>query len=131
MIELNKNELEALRVLWKNGPLKPADIQHRFSWPIENATLRSVLRVLIQKGQVKRHRMGKAYYYQAMASRRGILSKMARRMAQVFSGGSAADLIAQLIKSEKLTRQEIHELQQIAATKATGVTSKEKGRKER
>lgn len=130
MSELNKNELEAMRILWKNGPLKPAEIQRRFAWPIENATLRSVLRVLMQKGHVKRRRKGKAYFYHAKVSRRGILSKMARRMAEVFSAGSAADLIAQLIKTENLTREEIQELRQIAATKATGTTSKEKERKE-
>ena len=130
MTELNKNELEAMRILWKNGPLKPAEIQHRFSWPIENATLRSVLRVLMDKAHIKRHKKGKAYYYQPKASRRGVFSKMARRMAEVFSAGSAADLIAQLIKTERLTKEEIQELQQIAATKATGTTSKEKERKE-
>lgn len=128
MPELNKSELEAMRVLWEKGALKPAEIQKHFSWPIENATLRSVLRVLMGKGHVKRRKKGKAYFYQAKASPRGVLSKVSRRMAHVFSGGSAADLIAQLIKSEKLTDEEIQELQQIAATKTTGKTSKGKER---
>ena len=118
MAELNRNELEAMRVLWELGPGKPAEIQAEFSWPIENATLRSVLRVLLDKGQVKRRKKGKAYFYQAKATRKGTLSSMSQRMAQVFTGGSSADLILQLVKSEKLSKEEIAELRRIAADKA-------------
>lgn len=117
MTDLNRNELEALRVLWEHGPLKPGEIQDHFGWPIENATLRSVLRVLVEKGQARRRKEGKAFYYRATASRRGVLSNMARRMALVFTGGSAADLIAQLIRQERLSPEEIDELRRIAQEK--------------
>lgn len=124
MAELNKNEMEAMRILWRQGALKPAQIQAEFSWPIENATLRSVLALLVDKGLVAREKRGKAFFYQAKGSQRGMLSKMARRMAQVFTGGSTADLIAQLIKNEKLSPQEIEELRRIAAEKASETTGK-------
>jgi hypothetical protein len=67
MISLNDNELEALRILWEHGDLKPADIQDRFSWPIENATLRSVLVNLVAKKQANRRLQGKAFFYAAYA----------------------------------------------------------------
>ena len=117
MSELNKNELEAMRILWEKGSLKPAEIQESFSWSIENATLRSVLRILMKKGFVKRRKKGKAYFYMAKASRQNILKNMFQRMAQVFSGGSYSELIAQLIKSEKLSKKEIEELKRIADKK--------------
>jgi BlaI family penicillinase repressor len=119
MLELNRNELEAMRVLWHEGALKPAEIQEHFSWPIENATLRSVLRVLMEKGQLTRRKKGRAFYYKTKASRRGVLSTMSRQMAHVFTGGSTADLIAQLIKTEKLSKAEIEELRQIAEARAS------------
>jgi len=118
MTDLNRNELEAMRVLWERGALKPADIQGEFEWPIENATLRSVLRQLVEKGHARREKQGKAYFYQARASRRSLLDSMARRMARVFSGGSAADLIAQLIRAEELSDEEIETLRRLAASKA-------------
>jgi predicted transcriptional regulator len=117
MAELNRNELEAMRVLWEKGTLKPAEIQEGFSWDIENATLRSVLRVLMDKGYVTRRKKGKAYYYRAKASRRSVLRNVAGRMAHVFTGGSPADLIAQLIKTEKFSKEEIEELRRIASEK--------------
>ncbi len=114
MEELNRNELEALRVLWDHGEAKPADIEAAFSWPIDNGTLRSVLRVLVDKKLVARRKLGKAYWYKAKRSRQGVMSSMAQQMAQVFTGGSAADLIAQLIKTEKLKPEELAELRRIA-----------------
>ena len=54
MEDLNRNELEAMRILWEHGMMKPAEIQEEFSWPIENATLRSVHAGLIEKGHVRR-----------------------------------------------------------------------------
>jgi BlaI family transcriptional regulator, penicillinase repressor len=117
MADLNKNELEAMRILWSGPELKPAEIQDRFTWSIENATLRSVLAQLVEKRLVSRRRRGKAFFYRARAARETLLSTMTRRMAQVFTGGSTADLIAQLIKIEKLSPEEIAELRSAAAEK--------------
>ncbi|MBX7258293.1 MAG: BlaI/MecI/CopY family transcriptional regulator [Candidatus Hydrogenedentes bacterium] len=114
MPELNENELEAMRVLWEKGPSKPSDIQEEFAWPIENATLRSVLRVLVEKGHVSRRKEGKAFVYRARSSQRGILASMARMMARVCCGGDPAHLIAQLIRMEKLSDEELLNLRRIA-----------------
>jgi BlaI family transcriptional regulator, penicillinase repressor len=118
MDALNRNELEALRVLWERGESKPAEIEVEFSWPIDNGTLRSVLRVLMDKGLVARRKAGKAYVYEATKSREGVMSRMARNMAHVFSGGSTAGLIAQLIKTEQLSPEDLAELRRIARSEA-------------
>jgi predicted transcriptional regulator len=111
---LNRNEVEALRILWEAGAQKPADIQSAFGWPIENATLRSVLRGLVEQGLITRTKHGKAYFYRAKVSRESQLRRMVRRMAEVFTGGSRADLILQMVRSEKLTLAEIEVLQRLA-----------------
>ena len=131
MEQLNRNELETMRILWEKGPLKPAELETEFSWPIENATLRSVLRVLMDKGHVKRRRKGKAFYYQARSSRKGLLTSFARQMAHVFADGSGADLIVQLIKAERLSREEIAELQRIAGNLASESSPQDEGKGQR
>jgi predicted transcriptional regulator len=119
MDALNRNELEALRVLWDEGESKPSDIEAQFSWAIDNGTLRSVLRVLMDKGLVVRRKSGKAYYYKARKSREGVMARMTRQMARVFSGGSAADLIARLIKTERLSPKDLAELRRVAQAKSS------------
>lgn len=117
MHDLNPNEVETLRILWDLGPSKPAEIQQEFGWSIENATLRSVLRGLVEKQVLVREKQGKAFYYRPRVTRRSQLRRTIRRMAEVFAGGSTGDLVLELIRSEKLTPEELAELQRIAAGK--------------
>lgn len=104
---LNRNELEALRILWEAGPLKPADIQARFDWPIENATLRSVLVQLVEKGQAEREEEGKAFVYRARVAKSTLLHGLMERLARVFAGGSHQALVAQLVESGDLTPEDL------------------------
>jgi len=126
---LTPGEIEVMQVLWEHGELKPSEIEERFPRPIKNAALRFQLKTLLEKGHVKRRKVGKAYRYQAMTEREGAFKKMARRFAEGFCQGSAAGLIAELIKTEELTPEEIKELRDLAASKAAGEPPKGKRRK--
>ena len=113
-------ELEVMQVLWANPGLKPDEILDHLERPLANAALRSVLRVLLQKGHVTRRKIGKAYHYRPKRSAQTSFRKMTNQLADVFCRGSKADLIVQLIKTEKLSDDDIRELQRIAADRATG-----------
>ena len=116
-MDLNKNETEALRVLWDRGELKPGDIQSEFGWTIENATLRSVLRNLLDKELVTRRKEGKAFVYKARKRKQSQFSQAMQRMAEVFTGGSRVGLIMELLKREELSPEEIEELKTLASQK--------------
>lgn len=111
---LNQNELETLRILWERGESKPADIEALFSWPIENATLRSVLMNLLRKRQVSRRREGKAFFYAARLPKRTLFQSMISRLAEVFAGGSHRELVAQLVESGDLKREDLVALKRVA-----------------
>jgi BlaI family transcriptional regulator, penicillinase repressor len=115
MISLNQNELEALRILWEAGELKPAEIQARFLWPIENATLRSVLVNLVEKKHVNRKLQGKAFYYEARVKRGSLLQTMMRTLARVFAGGSNQQLVAQLVETGDIKPADLKLIRQTAA----------------
>src|SRR5271157_3425887 len=102
MIALNQNELEALRILWGRGELKPAEIQSHFAWPIENATLRSVLVNLVEKKHITRRLQGKAFLYAARVPKASLLQSMMKTMARVFAGGSHQDLVVQLMETSDI-----------------------------
>lgn len=117
MKPFTSGELEVMQVLWRHGSLKPAEIQVRFPRPIQNAALRSVLLVLLEKGHVTRRKEGKAYFYEARTRSQHTLSQTVRRLADIFSGGSAAALIARMIETSELTAAEIEELKRLADQK--------------
>ena len=112
---LNQNELEALRILWEKGALKPAGIQSHFSWPIENATLRSVLVNLVEKGHVTRTLRGKAFFYGARVKKTALLQNMLHTMAGVFAAGSKQELIAQLVRTGDIKPEDLEVIRQALA----------------
>jgi len=127
LISLNQNELEALRILWENGELKPADIQSRFSWPIENATLRSVLVNLVRKKHITRKLQGKAFFYAASVPKATLLQGLMQHLAQVFAGGSHQELVAQLVETGDIKPSDLALIRETAAGAASPKT-KEKSK---
>ena len=119
MSSLKPNELEIMKILWQVGPLKPAEIQEHLPSPVKNSALRGQLASLVARGQVKRRRRGNAFYYWAATPKDGALKALARRMADVFCGGSSVALIGQLIEStEQWSEEDLQELRRLAEGKA-------------
>lgn len=117
----NETQLQVMQILWEAaGPVKPSQIEERFRWPIENATLRSVLRVLVEKGEVHREKVGKAFLYSPVKEKRRTLSQLFGGLAEVFSAGSRAGLIAQLLQDDSLSDEEVKELMKLARKSKRG-----------
>ena len=117
MKTLTPGEMEVMEVLWQHGSLKPAEILEHLDRSITNAALRSVLRVLVEKGHVTRQKRGKAFYYRTKRAAPTALKKMAHHLADIFCGGSSFELIAQLIKAERLSAEDVRQLQELAGKK--------------
>ena len=114
MTYLTPGELEVMKILWEHGSLKPAEILAKMDRPISDAALRSVLRVLLGKGQAKRKKAGKAFFYSASKKSNGTFKTMTRRLADAFCRGSSLGLIARLLEEEQFSKEDIKQLQQLA-----------------
>jgi BlaI family transcriptional regulator, penicillinase repressor len=125
---LTPGEIEVLQVLWEHGEQKPSEIEDRFPRPIKNAALRFQLKILLEKGHVHRRKVGKAYFYKAVTKRDGAFKRMTHRLAEAFCQGSAAGLVAELIKTEDFSPDEIRELRDLAAAKVPKKTPERRGR---
>lgn len=128
MAMLTAGELEVMQVLWGHGELKPAEIQKHFGRRVKNATLRSALRVLLEKGHVTRRKVGMAYYYRSKTPDRNAFRRMSRRLAQVFCGGSSAALVARLIETEDFSEDDLREMRKLASSKVPSKSRAKKGR---
>ena len=119
MNSMNQNELEALRILWERGESKPAEIQSHFSWPIENATLRSVLVNLVRKRHIGRRLQGKAFFYAARVPKATMLQTAMQTLARVFAGGSPQELVVQLMETSDIKAADLKLIRQTAAATPT------------
>jgi predicted transcriptional regulator len=114
MPRFTDGELKVMRLLWEHGELKPAELQARFPEPIKNPALRSYLTTLLDKGHVRRRRVGKAYYYTAATRSKSAFRTTLKDLVNTYCGGSVQTLLMNLIKSEKLSDDDLLELKRLA-----------------
>lgn len=128
MPRFTQGELEVMRILWEHGELKPAEIHERFPRSITNPSLRSYLAILLDKGHVVRRKVGKAYFYRAKTRRESTFRTMLRELTQVCCSGSVETLLCTLIRSQKLSAEDLIELKRLSEATSTsdGTKGKEK-----
>ena len=114
MPQFTKGELEIMRILWREGDLKPAEIQERFPWQITNSSLRSYLTILSDKGHLARKKVGKAYLYRAKTKRDSAFRTMLRELTRVCCDDSVENLLCRLIRTQKLSEEDLIELKRLA-----------------
>ena len=120
MSRFTSGELEVMQVLWQHGELKPVEIQNVFPRKIKNPALRSVLAILVEKGHITRKQVGKAYFYKARTRRASVFKSKVRELADQFCDGSMRSLLFNLVDSEKLSTEDIKELEKLAKSKKRG-----------
>ena len=114
MPRFTPGEFAVMRILWEHGEVKPSEVQERFPEPIKNPALRSYLTVLLEKGHVSRRKVGKAFYYKAVTRRQAAFRSTLREMVDAYCEGSAKNLVLNLIRSEKLSEDELIQLKRLA-----------------
>ena len=129
MPRLTQGELEIMRILWDHGELKPADIQEQFPRKITNSSLRSYLAILLDKNHLVRRRVGKAYFYRANTRRNLVLRDKLRDLTRAYCGGSVDALLCQLIRSQKLSAEDLIELKRLSEGGDPPANQKRKGNK--
>jgi len=129
MVRFTEGELEVMRILWDHGELKPADIQEQFPRKITNSSLRSYLAILLEKNHLVRRRVGKAYFYRAKTRRNSAFRSMLRDVTRTYCGGSVDALMCQLIRSQKLSAEDLIELKNLSEEGDSPANQKPKGQK--
>ena len=114
MPRFTPGELNVMRILWEHGELKPADIQRLYPQSIKNPALRSYLTILLEKGHVIRRKVGKAYFYKAATRRQRAFRETLREMVDAYCDGSMQALLMNLLRSEKLSDDELLKLKRLA-----------------
>jgi len=128
MVRFTEGELEVMRILWDHGELKPAEIQEYFPRNITNSSLRSYLAILLEKNQLVRRRVGKAYFYRAKTRRNSAFRSMLRDVARTYCGGSVDALMCQLIRSQNLSAEDLLELKKLSEEGDNRANRKRKGK---
>lgn len=114
LYDTTPTELALLRQLWKHGASTIRELTDRL-YPegthAQYTTVQSLLGRLGKKGMVRRERRGRVNVFAAVATRRELIGRQLRTMADRLCNGSMAPLLSHLVQEVDLSEAELRALE--------------------
>ena len=98
---LSRREREIMDVLHRRRQASAAEIMAELEGTPSNATVRTLLRILVDKGHARFERDGKSYIYSPAADSGQTGAAMMRHVVTTFFDGSPAKAMAALLGEER------------------------------
>lgn len=114
--DLGAAELEVLKALWDEGPATVREVLNHLrarGRRLAYTTVLTTLTRLEQKGFVNSNKSGLAYVYRARVTRQRFSRSRVKALVQQLYDGAAGPVVLELIRTERLTPDEIEELQKL------------------
>ncbi len=114
-MQLTKREQQIMDVLYRLGEGTANEIVDQLPDQPANATVRTLLRILEDKGAVKHKLDGKRFVYRPAVARQSAAATALRKLLDVFFQGSVEDALAAHLADpkNKLTEDDFDALQKI------------------
>ncbi len=111
-IPLSRRERQIMDAVYVGCPATAREILERLADPPGYSTVRKQLSVLMEKGELKASRSGRALVYQPVRSRENAARSAIRRLVDTFFGGSLEAAVTGLLDvgEENLSEHEATEL---------------------
>lgn len=108
-------ELEILRVLWAHGPTSLSTLCEtlREQREVATTTVATMLRVMSEKGLVRRQGSGRGAQWSAAVTQKKTAKNMVGKLVDHVFDGSANLLAAHLIEGGQLSSQQLDELRNL------------------
>jgi predicted transcriptional regulator len=95
---LSRRERQIMDIVYAREKASARDIWTQLADPPSYATVRTILRVLLEKGHLKRRLEGRSYIYLPTRSRSSVARKALKRVLQTFYGDSVEDAVYGLLQ---------------------------------
>lgn len=109
----SESEMQVLSALWDDAPQTAADLTNRIGeangWT--QATVKTLLARLVQKGAVTAEADGRRYLYSPAIERADAVGEESQRFVDRLFGGRVSPLIAHLADREALSDTDIAEIE--------------------
>ena len=99
---LSKRERQIVEVIYQLGEATAKEIGDALPAKLANATVRTQLRILEEKGVVKHRVDGKRFIYRPAVSHQRAAKSALRRLLETFFGGSVEDALATHLSDPKI-----------------------------
>ncbi|MBO0722513.1 MAG: BlaI/MecI/CopY family transcriptional regulator [Blastocatellia bacterium] len=110
-------ETEIMNVLWETGPATVQTVQQKLERELAYTTVQTMLNVLVRKKKARRTLKDRAYYYRPAVKRDQVAGSAVKDLIDRLFGGSAENLVMNLLESRQLTPEKLARLQRILKAK--------------
>jgi BlaI family penicillinase repressor len=118
-IRITEAEWEVMAVVWDRTPVAASTVvevvEHRKQWTL--ATVRTLLRRLVNKGALQQVSEGKRYIYTPLISMAECVRQESESFLDRVLGHAPSEAILHLVRRADLSREDIRELQKILRDK--------------
>ena len=106
---LTRRERQIMDILYRRGPATAGDVMEELSGDPNYSTVRTQLRVLEEKGHVRREYDGVRFVYMPVVARHAARKSALRHLVDTFFDGSTEKAVAALLGGEgaRLTDEQI------------------------
>ena len=114
--DLSRRERQIVDAIHRLGGGSAAEIRNDLPDPPSTTAVRTMLRILEQKGHVRRRQEGPRFVYSASESPERAQRGALRHVLRTFFGGSPEDLLATLVdlpEAQKLRKRDLDRLQRL------------------
>lgn len=116
--ELGDLERQILEIVWKLGNATAEKVREEIGRPLKDATIRTVLRRLEEKGYLEHETEQRTFIYRPAESRQRVAGRAVQRIVDWFCDGSVEELLVGMVDSKVVGRAELERLaRRIAAAK--------------
>ena len=113
--ELSRRERQIMDVTYAAGTVTATDVVEALPDRLSNSTVRTLLRILVEKGHLKQKLDGQRYVYRPKHSRPKAAQGALRRVVQTFFDGSIEQTVEGLLQSPdvELSEEQFDRLHQM------------------
>jgi BlaI family transcriptional regulator, penicillinase repressor len=115
---LTPQELAIMKVIWQLDKATVRDVYEtlRKRRPIAYTTVMTMMKILEEKGHLKKSQVERAHLYRPTRPRQQVVSAMVRDFVDRVFDGAAGGLLLQLAKDGRLTKAERARIRQLIDT---------------
>jgi predicted transcriptional regulator len=114
MKELTRAEEQIMQILWETGEGFVNDILEHFPEPKPAYnTVSTITRILVKKGFVGYHSLGKSHKYFPLVSKEEYTRTFFKRFVKNYFGDSYREMVSFFAREEDLSLDELEEIRQI------------------
>src|SRR5687768_7278706 len=112
---LSRREREIMDILYRDGELTASEVVERLPGTPSNSTVRTILRILEEKGHVKHEQQGMRYLYKPTVNRDRARRSALNHLLSTFFDGSPEAVVSTLLdeRSARLSDEQLASLAEL------------------